>query len=257
MSEEKRILAEILELTYSITPDNIGDVYVKAANLYARISSENNRELGEDYVSKIRSLARKADVGWKLFGVPPKPSNKLSEEEYIQIATLISNLHGFCYGVERLDEASFVTGPNSPPVRFYINSLYHYISALFLLDREDNEMGGTVYKTLVPMGLSKLLTPIRHILDLPMGDGISFGETIRRIRNKFLVHGTFSPSDIANVVKQTHLREMDQRLRLTNLIWNLFNQVFILKLQLLSLLTSADVNINEMACRYIIKTEEL
>jgi len=106
------------------------------------------------------------------------------------------------------------------------------------------------------MGLSELLLPIKHILDSPFGGGISLGETIRRIRNKFLVHGTFSPSDISNVVKQTHLQDVGQRLRLTNLIWDLFNQVFILKLQLLSMLTAGNVNISEMVWRYILRTTD-
>ncbi|MBL7162011.1 MAG: hypothetical protein ISS57_05340 [Anaerolineales bacterium] len=235
MSSDISLLKSIELLAKFTTQDNAGDTYEKAVDISTYLGSEKNRQLGEYQISKIRSVARNAEIGWKLFKTPPTVSIELSDEECFQIFALISTLHGFCYGVERLDYASFETGPDSIPVRFYINSVYHYIAALFLLDKGNDPLGGTVYKTLVKMDLADLLAPIEKVLNKQMGDGISFGETVRKIRNKFLVHGTFLATDISSVVKETQLRERAQQLRLTNYIWDLFNRVFILKLKLIAL----------------------
>jgi hypothetical protein len=253
MSTDDELVNEILVLTLSVTPNNVGDIYVQAVNLYGQIQSADKQQQGEYCVAQIRSRARQAEIGWKLFAVPPTAPRSLSDDEYIRLMTIISTLHSFCYGVERLDEASFVTGPDSTPVLFYINSLYHYIAALYLLNKEGNPIGGMVYKALMPMRLSSLLDQIRGVLYKPMEGGISFGETIRKIRNDFLVHGSFSPEDISPIMKMTHLRDMTQRIHLTNLIWELFNQSFILKLKLIALLTASGIDPIELMTRYISK----
>lgn len=248
-------LGQLLGITISATPDNVGQVYEAALDIASTVSDSYEHRRADQYVSQIRGLALKADIGWKLFDDPPKLSRTLKDEEIIQIMTLISTLHIFCYGAERLDEASFITGPDSTPVRFYINSLYHYIAALYLLHKDKDSIGGMVYKTLSPLGLAYLLYPIKAIIDEPMGEGISFGETVRKIRNEFLVHGNFSPADIASVVSQTHLHDMSQVLRLTNLIWELFNRSFVLKLRLISLLTNLEVNPGEIVMRYMVDSQ--
>jgi len=241
---------EIFWLGLSATRDNVGDIYERAIDLYGQIPSPHERQVAEYYITKIRSMAREADIGWRLFACPPMPAHSLTEEEQIQIITIVATLRSFCYGVERLDEASFVTGPDSTPVRFYINSLYHYIAALYLLDRNNDPIGGTVYKTLHPMGLASLLDPIAEVLAKPM-NGMSFGETVRKIRNDFLVHGRFSPDDIATVVARTRMRDLSQVIRLADLIWELFNQSFILKLKLIALLTQAGTDPGALAAKYV------
>ena len=253
ISKDDDLVGEILVLALSTTPNNVGDVYIRAVDLYGQIKSADKQQYGEYYVAQIRSLARQAEIGWKIFMIPPNAPRLLSDDEYIQLVTIISTLHSFCYGAERLDEASFVTGPGSTPVRFYINSLYHYIAALYLLNKENNSIGGMVYKTLAPMGLSSLLDQIKAVLDKPMEGSISFGETIRKIRNDFLVHGYFSPNDISPIIKSTQLRDMTQQIHLTNLIWELFNQSFILKLKLIALLSATGVDPIELMTRYISK----
>jgi hypothetical protein len=245
------LLNQILALTLTATPDNVGEVYEKAIDISAMVSDPFSHHRAEQYVSQIRGLARKADIGWKLFHESPSLSRTLTDEEIIQILTLISTLHTFCYGAERLDEASSVTGPDSTPVRFYINSLYHYIAALYLLQKGEDPIGGMVYKTLSPLGLTDLLDPIKATLKEPMEEGISFGETIRKIRNDFLVHGVFSPEDTAAIVSQTRLRDLTQVLKLADLIWELFNRTFVLKLRLISLLTALDINVEELTNRYL------
>ena len=215
---DDELLKEIYALEIAVNPDNVGDNYVQAVSLYGQIQNTSKQQQGEYYVAQIRSIARQAEIGWKIFSSPPAARRLLSEEEQLRLVTTIATLHAFCYGVERLDEASFVTGPESTPVRFYINSLYHYIAALYLLDKGGDPIGGMVYKTLSSMGLSGLLDPVKAVLDKPMEGGVSFSETIRQIRNDFLVHGSFSPDDIATIVKTTKLRDMTQLLRLTNYI---------------------------------------
>jgi hypothetical protein len=252
-TDEERV-KHILFLALSATPDTVGDIYVQALDEQKQISNASQKE-AEYYIAQIRGLARQAEIGWRIFSSPPTPSRKLSEEEQIQLITLIATLHSFCYGAERLDEASFVTGPDSAPIRFYINSLYHFIAALYLLNRDDDPIGGMVYKTLNPMGLSSLLDPIKEILEESMEGGYAFGETVRRIRNKFMVHGTFSPGDVSTVVKKTKLHDMTQLLRLTSLIWELFNRSFVLKLQLISLLTAQGVDTTNLAKAYAEKIQ--
>ena len=254
MATDNELVNEIYLLALSVTPNNVGDIYVRAVSLYDQIQSANNQQRGEYGVSQIRSSARQAEIGWKLFANPPTTSRSLSDNEYIRLVTISSTLHAFCYGVERLDEASVVTGPDSTPVRFYINSLYHYIAALYLLSKGRNPIGGMVYKALMPMGLSPLLNQISYVLCKPMEGGISFGEAVRKIRNNFLVHGSFSPEDISPIMETTRLRDITQRIRLTCLIWELFNQSFILKLKLLSFLTASRIDPIELVKRYISKT---
>jgi hypothetical protein len=247
-------LQQLLDLTLSASPENVGDVYEEALDIAATLSDPFSHHRAEQYISQIRGLAHNADIGWKLFDKAPSVSRSLTNEEIIQMMTLASTLLTFCYGAERLDEASAVTGPDSTPVRFYINSLYHYIASLYLLEKSKDPIGGMVYKTLSPLGLAQLLDPIKAVLDEPM-DEISFGETIRKIRNDFLVHGVFSPSDIAPVLCKTRLRDMTQVLRLADLIWELFNRSFVLRLRLISLLTDLKVDPAMLITRYMATTE--
>ena len=246
-------LHHLLGLVKSATRENVGDVYEEALDVVGSISDPISHHTAEQYVSQIRGLARQADIGWKLFDNATVASRTLANEEIIQIMAIASTLFTFCYGAERLDHASAVTGPDSTPVRFYINSLYHYIAALYLLDKGTDHIGGTVYKTLSPLGLSHLLDPIKTVLDQPMNE-ISFGETIRTIRNDFLVHGKFSPQDIEPVVGQTRLRDMTQVLRLADFIWELFNRSFILRLRLISLLTDLRVDPAQVIAKYLATT---
>jgi hypothetical protein len=161
MKNDDKLVKEILVLALSATPENVGDIYISAVDLYKQITGPWLQQNGEYYIAQIRSLARKAEIGWRLFANPPSASSPLDEEQQIQLIALIATLHSFCYGAERLDEASFHTGPDSTPVRFYINSLYHFIAALYLLDKGTNLMGGMVYKTLKPMDLEHLLVPVQ------------------------------------------------------------------------------------------------
>jgi hypothetical protein len=248
--KDTAILAQIESLAKTAATENIGDILIAALDLSSQIESSQGHQSAEFLLSQIRPLARNAEIGWRLFEAPPHPSHELDKDEIIKLITIVATLHSFCYGVERLDEASAATGASSTPVRFYINSIYHYISALYLLDKEKKKkklpMGGMVFKVLEPMGLANLLDEIRILLDKSMGEDITFGETVRIIRNKFLVHGNFSPEDIAPVVKRTQMRDFNQINRLAQLIWNLFHQSLILKLKLIAVLTASGVDLDQL-----------
>lgn len=256
MSADEEIVHEIFALTHDVDANNVGDNYVSAVELYGQIKATNQQQRGEYYIAQIRSVARKAEIGWKIFTTPPRISQPLSEEQQIRLLTIIATLDAFCYGFERLDEASSITGPSSTPVRFYINSLYHYISALYLLDKGDDSIGGMINKTFEPMGLSNLLDPVKNVLNKPMEGAFSFGYTILKIRNKFLVHGSFSPDDISSIVNITQLQDNTQQIHLTNLLWELFNQSIILKLKLTALLTALEVDLGKLT-KYLIEKDSM
>jgi hypothetical protein len=255
-STDDELLRQIYALATAVNSDNVGDAYAQAVALQQQIKGASNVHRAEQLIAQIRAIARDAEIGWKVFTVPPTAPRPLTEDEQLQLVTLIATLHTFCYGAERIDEASAATWPGSTPVRFYINSLYHYIAALYLLERGGDPIGGMVFKALAPMGLSALLDPVKAVLEKPMEGGVNFGETIRQLRNGFLVHGTFSPDDVASVVNTTKLRNTTQVMRLTSLIWELFNQSFILELQLIALLSASGTDIEKLVKNHVAKASK-
>ncbi len=111
-------------------------------------------------------------------------------------------------------------------------------------------MGGTIFKVLHSLGLSDLLDPIQNVLDQAMGNGISFGETVRKFRNDYLVHGRFSPIDIELIAQQSQIRDLRQRIRWVDLMWDLFYQSLLLRLKLIALLTDSGIDFEKLATKY-------
>lgn len=238
---------EIRRLSKTITTENIGDVYEVSIDLFYKIKDPDVSMACNNLILDMRSFTRKSDIGWKVSSKPPNASHQLSNKEVSQLIGLVAVLHSFCYGIERLEEVSELIRPENTPIRFYINSIYHYISVLYLLDKNRHDpMGGMVYKTLKPMGLSHLMNPVNLVLLKSLAEGMTFGETVRNIRNKFLVHGTFSPDDIASIIQKTDLHNIFQQFYLTELIRELFDQTIILKLKITALLTDINVNLDEL-----------
>jgi hypothetical protein len=203
------------------------------------------REKAHYLIANIMEFAKAADVGWPVFEVPPKPTIQITPEHFFAIAALTSTLRQFCYGVERVDVVAALTFETSTPVRFYVTSIYNYIATLYLLDREDLPMGGIAFKILQPVGLDYLLNPICSVLNSPVSEEISLGETIRRARNKTMIHGTFDTKSIADditpLVKQTGIHESRQKDLLAELIWKLYEESFMLMLNLIAALTASGV----------------
>ena len=115
-------------------------------------------------MSKLIYLTRNAEIGGMVFSSPPIISRDISDDEARQFIAIIGSLQEIIYCFERVDEASAQTFPYAAPVRFYVNSIFHYVSALFLLDYKKNKkLGfprpGTVIKVLHPLELKILLDP--------------------------------------------------------------------------------------------------
>jgi hypothetical protein len=88
------------------------------------------------------------------------PELKLSELQIWQLIGIVGTLREYSYSIERVEEVSLFTFENSAPVRFYINGIFHYLTALFLLDREENKRKtlprpGTVIKVGSPVNNGK------------------------------------------------------------------------------------------------------
>lgn len=238
------IAAKINLYSQGLTTRNVGERFDLAYQLYLTINQDIARRESEIYIGQIRSFAKKADIGWKLFSQPQHQGIKIDSGKIRQIISLSGMLRSLLYGFERLNSEAIKTHEYSFSVRFYINSLYHFIAAYFLLDKGSNNMGGMVYKALNPMGLSPLLDQIQTILEREVEDGLLFGEFIRRLRNKFLVHGIFSSDDIVNIVNHSKIYEDDQLEKVSEYLWQLYNAVFILYLKLLSILSEKEEEID-------------
>lgn len=244
------IIYKIEKLASNPSEYNIGDALGEALALLSVIKDETGRQLAGIFLSRLRTFARRAEVGWQAFSSVPKPSHRLSDGETIQLFLIEETLHEFCYGAERVNEVSSAAGETSTPIRFYVNSLYHYVSTLYLLDKKNSAMGGTIFKVFDSLGLSYLLVPIQAVLDKPLGKGISFGETVRQFRNDY-VHGRFSPIDIESIVRQSEIRDQRQRIRLVDLMWELFYQSLLLRLELIAILTASGIDLEKLMAKFL------
>lgn len=228
----------------------MGDLLAEALALSSAIKEETGKELAGIFLSQLRTFARHAEIGWQLFSSVPETSHRLSDEEAIQLFLIEQTLHEFCYGIETVNDVSSIAGEISTPIRFYVNSLYHYISALYLLDRKKSDMGGAIFKALQPLGLTGLLDHIQDVLDQPIGNGISFGETVRKFHNYWLVHGRFSPIDIEPIAQQSQIRDKSQRIRWVDLMRELFYHSLLLRLRLIAILTASGIDLEKLAAKY-------
>lgn len=246
----------LVELIGSSNPDNLGDVLAQAIEIRTQLDDVSKR-FAEIPLTELRRLASRAEIGWELFSNPQLPTHTLSDKETIQLMGVERALHELCYCCERIEQASVITWGGSSPTRFYLNSVYHYVSSMFLVDtskktHKNLPMGGTVIRALAPIGLSNLLEPIDKVLKQPLGKDINFGDAVLRLRHSHLVHGDFSPERFEYLVAQTEMRDPDQQERLAALVWDLFYQLLLLDLRLLSLFTAINVNFTEIVIRYLL-----
>lgn len=160
-----------------------------------------------------------------------------------------------CYCCERINEAANITWGGSSGVRFYMNSIYHYVSSMFLVDaskpsHKDLPMGGTLIRALHPIGLGYLLDPIKMVLEEPFGER-TFGETNLHLRHIHLVHGDFSLGRIEHLIEQTQMRDPIQQERFASLIRDLFYELLRLDLILLAMMTAPNVDFLQIVARYL------
>ena len=198
-------LQDLLQIKASLSRDDIGDAMLRAVVIKALIVNPDNLVISDRIMENIRSFARDANIGWKIFRQPILPTQELVDIQIWQLVSILGTLMELNYCFERIEEASYFTFENSAPVRFYVNGIFHYVSALFLLDYKDNKKKnlphpGTIVKVLHPLGLTQLLDPVYQVLNRPFGKDLSYGQTILGNRNKQFVHGTFSIENIRNLV---------------------------------------------------------
>lgn len=248
---DTELMRQMRQVAASATPETLGDAYEEAILLAFAVQSPVGRQEAQFYLSHLEEMAKRATVGWKLFKSPELPEEDLTDDEIVRLLIIVATLQTFVEGVEALDAVSFLTGPSSRKVTFFVLSVYHFIAALYLLSPDGDPMGGMVYKALKLTKLTHLLDPVRDLLDREYANGISFGETARRIRNKSLAHGTFSPEDVAPLVRQTRMRDPAQIIRLADLIWELHHQSALLLLKLTALLTVADPPLGEIFTKVV------
>lgn len=259
MTIDYQRIDKLVSLSRNANPDNLGDTFAQAVKVRSKID-DLSKEIAEIPLGKLRRLASHAEIGWKLFSAPQLPTHTLSDKETLQIVGVERALHELCYCCERLEEASFLTWGGSSPTRFYLNSIYYYVSSMFLIDTSNKShnglpMGGTVIRAFTPIGLTNLLDPINQALQQPLGKDISFGKTVLLLRHSHLVHGDFSPDRFEYLVARTEMRDPRQQERLASLVWDLFYQLILLDLKIIAILTAANVNFAEVVVRYLAKSE--
>jgi hypothetical protein len=245
-------LAELIKIS---KPDNLGDVFAQAVEIRYELD-DMSKSLAEIPLTELRKLASQAEIGWKLFLKPHLPTHLLSDIEILQLINVERALHELCYCCERIEETASLTWGGSSPTRFYFNSIYYYVSSMFLIDKSKKShkklsMGGTVIRAFNPAGLSSLLDPIDQVLKQPLAGDFTFGETILLLRHSHLVHGDFSPKRFEYLVAQTEMRDPKQQERLAASVWDLFYQLLLLDLRLIAVLTAIDVHVPELVIRYL------
>ena len=239
----------IKNLYENVNQDNIGDYLEIALMIQSLIINPFAGIKSEEYLDQIKKYAGQSDIGWRNFQEPILPIIQLSQLNIWQIYSIISSLQELSYCFERIEEAALLTWDRSAPVRFYVNGIFHYISSLFLLGWKDNEeqglpYPGTVIKVLHPLGLSQLLSNVYEILNRKFGDQYSYGDTIRLIRNRHFVHGKFSPNDIAKVVQDGEIYDELQSTKFANYHREISNQIVLLKLRLISIVSILNIDVN-------------
>jgi len=118
-----------------------------------------------------------------------------TNQEFREKAVFIVHaLKRLSYGFDRLDTVADVED-GSPMKAFYLDGIYNYLAAFFLLDAKKYPPGGAFHQALRAFGLDGLLDPIRKILNSPLGDA-TFGEVVRAFRNEVLVHTSYGDFDL-------------------------------------------------------------
>ena len=240
-------LMELQLVSSGLSNDNVGDAMQRAMLLKATLVSPVNQVKADEIIETIRHYARSADIGWRVFEQQIELPKKLTEENIWQLIGIMGALFDLNYCFERIEEARIFTFENSAPVRFYWNGIFHYITALFLLDKIDNlKMGlphaGTVIKVLHPIGLGTLLDPLYQVFDRSFGVTKSYGDTILRNRNRQFVHGSFSPKNVRSLVKDTNIFDESQRLRFMQFHKDLYDRLIVFRLQIISILSRHVIN---------------
>lgn len=242
--------------------NNLADILEESLQDYLKITDLELSTIAEEALSGLRFMASGADFGWRLSVNPLMPDRSLSDIEILQLVGIERALNEMSYGFEMVEKSAEEGWGGSSSTRYYLNSLYHYISSLFLIDTSKKThrglpMGGTIIRALDPIGLSKILEPVSAVLKRTFGKKFTFGEAILMRRHSFLVHGTFSPKNIEYLVGDTQMRDFSQQLAFRKHMWDLFYHVVLLRLRILSVLTKLNIQFDEIVSRYLSNTSKI
>lgn len=134
------------------------------------------------------------------------------------VAFVVHAVKQFSFGVERLSGIADDYADGTPPKAFYLSALYNYVAVFYLLDKQkDKPMGGAFYPALERHGFQDLLDPIQALLSQPMGT-TTFGEVVRIVRNKVVVHSTYRDADLDDLYGQVDMRHPANQTRLQQLL---------------------------------------
>ena len=146
---------------------------------------------------------------------------------------LIHSVKQFLFGFEKLIEAADECEDGSAAKAFYMTSFYNYVSVFYLLDKKAGDLhGGTIYKALHPHGLDGHLTPITNILTRPIGS-TTFGEIVRTVRNKMIVHTTYSDSDLDRIYSAADMAHPTIAQSFHECLWDLYHETRLLPVRLI------------------------
>ncbi len=245
----------ISTLVRSVTPANLGDIFVEVIRIRRDVKDEPAFHLSEIPLKQLREMAAHAPLGWSLFANPIMPTTNLIDNEVLQLIGLEMSLHELGYCFEKLEWAATITSGFSSPTRFYLNSIYYYVTSLFIVDKhkpnhKDLLMGGAIIRVLHPMGLSSLLDPIDTILARHISKENTFRDIVQKRRNWQLVHGDFSPENLEALVIETQMRDPVQQERLAANIWDLFYEILLLDIRITAILTKLNPDIQAIIARY-------
>lgn len=240
----------------SARPGNIGDILIEVIAIRKRINEPLALMAAETMLVELRSMAAGAVLGWRIFSERQSLPRPIGDTEVLQLITLERALHELCYACESVEFSSALGWGGSTSTRFYLNGIYHYVSSMFLLDtssprQKDLPSGGTVIRALYPLELGHLVDPVIQVLSQPLSPQITFGETILRLRHSYLVHGDFSPRRLEYLIAQSEIRIPDQAERFASLIWDLFYEIILLRLRIISLFTHEHIDVDRAIERYL------
>lgn len=162
-----------------------------------------------------------------------KPRKLTPKEKEFKIGSLTLSLKEFIYGFQKFVEVGKNSASSRQQLRFYQNSINQYISIYFLLDT--NGTRGIIFKTLKEVGLESLGKPFLEILNKKIGR-ITFGEYVRKLRNKILTHGTYSSGEIPRLFLDSQIYKRAGQEKLADLMWELYGEIEQLHDKLMKLL---------------------
>lgn len=151
------------------------------------------------------------------------------EEREFKIGSITLSFREFIYGYKRLVRVAKSEKSTKNKVLFYQHAIYNYIAEYFLIE---NPM---VFVLLKETGLEDLGEPIKNTINTKVGN-TSFGEVIRRIRNKAIVHEGYSSKNIHQIFLDANMYSESGHLELAKTSNILYREVVKLQRKLLKLL---------------------